>query len=276
MLPPVLPPDPVPPAAAPPDRVPPRATLEKPEGDVLPDRLPAPAPPAQVEARSPTEPAQPPLVEALRLFLDNRPALALEPLKAYDQANQELLLLLLPLSARLTEGSVQKANPQEVGYFMEQLDGVVVTLRPRAALVIDKMCFCEDIKAFGVYEPTADKPTYRPGDWAKVYIEVRNFSSQKREDAPGQTIYATALKSSLEILDGRRQKVFPRGPDGFVLHRVGPDKSRTLRHDYFDTCEFKVPELPRGSYTLWLQVEDLATGRTARRSLDFDVRNPGL
>jgi len=273
-LPPGLPPDPLPPPSAVADKPSGGARLDPPAEEGAPARLPMPAaPPA--EAKPPGEPTEPPLVEALRSFLDSRPADAVASLKTYDKDNQELLLLLLPVASRLTEGSVEKANAQEVAFFMEQVNAVLLAMRPRAALVIDKMCFCKWIQTFGVYEPTPDKPTYRPGDWAKVYVEVRNFSSEKREDAPGQTFYVTSLESSAEILDGRRNKVWPQGPGRQPLQRLGPDRSRTLRHDYFDNCYFKVPELPPGSYTLWIQVEDVATRRTARRSLDFDVRYAG-
>src|SRR5262249_13919349 len=58
-------------------------------------------------------PADPPLVEALRLFLKGQAAEALNRLPNCDKTNQELLILLLPLVARLSETSLDHLSPKD-------------------------------------------------------------------------------------------------------------------------------------------------------------------
>jgi hypothetical protein len=49
------------------------------------------------------------------------------------------------------------------------------------------------------------------------------------------------------------------------------DQSQSLRRDCFNWCAFDLPDCPPGMYTLKLKVIDVPTGRTALRSLDFQV-----
>src|SRR5262245_58118278 len=106
-------------------------------------------------ADKPEKPQKPeePLVAALRCFLEKRPDEAPEHLKDYDKANQEMLKALLPLAVRLTEGSLDGAQPQEMAALADQLHGLSLPLRRRATLRIAKMCFCREIQRFGRYEP---------------------------------------------------------------------------------------------------------------------------
>jgi hypothetical protein len=217
-----------------------------------------------------------PLVEALRCFLNKRPAEAVELLRHYDKANQEALLALLPLAVRLTEGNLDKASPEELAAAVEQLQSLTLAFGRRAAMRIDKLCFCREIRRFGVYEPLPDAcPAFRAptdgrrGELIRVYAEVRNFSSEAQPP-----YYVTQLASTVRI--------YPQGKQGepvwwYDFH-VQPDRSRTRRQDYFINYEFCVPSnLPPGHYTLWIEVKDKLSQppRTARRSLDFQVTAGG-
>ena len=244
-------------ALPPPDRAP--------EKFIATQMTPEPAPPAE---QQPVK--EPPLITALRCVIEHRSEEARNWLEHLDKGNQELLLCLLPLTARLGEESAQKADGQDVAYLVDRMESVLVPLRSRAELLIGSMCFCSQIRLFGDYEPLPEPYVFHAGERAMVYVELRNFSSQKCESRPGQVTYVTRLETSAEILH-HREKVWPLGPERFVFHRDGPDVSRTLRTDYFDNCRFPVPDLPPGEYTLWIQVEDVPTKRTVRRSLDFRV-----
>jgi hypothetical protein len=65
--------------------------------------------------------------------------------------------------------------------------------------------------------------------------------------------------------------------DGRIVWHLGfddrehPDLSQTQRHDFFNNYSFHVPRIPPGLYTLWLQVMDVPTGRSAEHTLDFRV-----
>lgn len=222
-------------------------------------------------------PDDPPLLAALRCFLDKRPEDAVSRLKGFEQANQEMLLSLLPLAARLTEGSVNRMNTQEMGALLDGLNQIQTNLQPHAPLAIQKICFCRAIATFGVYEPLPPEHRFRRGDRVQVYVELRNFTSQEIKLPSGYSKHVIDLVSSAEILDVAGNKAWPHP---IVFQRKGPkaDESLTRRQDYFDNYGFYVPDIPPGLYTLWIQVEDRGTNppRTVRGSLDFHVTNlPG-
>lgn len=206
---------------------------------------------------------EPPLLAALRCYLNRRPTEAVQQLERYDRPNQEMLLALLPLASLLTETSLNKANPQQVAAVMAQLQSLLVPLRKRADLVIDKMCFCSRIDRFGVYEPLPPDYAFRPGERVELYVEVQNFTSE-----PDGPRYVTRLISSAEIKDFAGEIV----QQYELKDKEKPDYSRTPRHDFYNKYTIPLPhDLRPNSYTLWIVVTDVPTGRTDRRSLDFRV-----
>lgn len=230
-----------------------------------PPRLPPPEPPAQPAPLTPRPPEEPPLVAALRCFLDRRPDDALKFLQRYDKVNQELFLCLLPLLARLAEDNLDREDPQEVAQVVEQLENLLLPLRPRAALTINQICFCRRIEKFGTYEPLPRDHVFRPGERVQVYVELRNFSSQFVDP-----FYVTRLKSSLEIHDYNGAMVWRQDcPED----RTRADQSRTPRQDYFHNYQITLPQIPQGPYTLWVKVVDVGRipHRETKRSLDFRV-----
>jgi hypothetical protein len=236
----------------------------------LPDNPAAGVPPEvealpliQVNPESPrTQAEDPPLVVALRCFLDKRPAEAVHLLERYDKVNQELLLCLLPVAARLSGGNLAQASPQEMTNLVNQLEGLLPPLRSRAELLLDKMCFCSWIGGYGRYEPLAEGHSFHVGEPVQVYVELQNVSNQLRGEA-----YVTQLASSVIIFDLAHHKVWQHD----FGDRDYRDLSQTLRHDYFNNCRFCVPEIPPGQYTLCIEVQDVSTKRIAKRSLDFRV-----
>jgi hypothetical protein len=208
-----------------------------------------------------------PLVAALRCCLSNRPAEAMSWLERYDKRSQDLLLCLLPLAARLAEVDLPHASPQEVAAILAQLHSAMAPLRLRAALSISKMALCRHIEKFGSYEPFPSHYAFRPNEPVHLYAELQNFSSE----AQGP-FYLTRLSGRVEIRDVH----------GALAHRLDiregdqVDLSRTLRQDFFIHCSFRIPPLlPPGAYTLWIQVTDTPTQRTAERGLDLYVAPGG-
>ena len=241
---------------------------------------PPPQPPPEVKPASAAEPAPPPppaprppdapLVAALRCVLEKHPAEAMPLLSRYDKADQDLLLALLPLAARIGEGELERISPEEMAAILDQLHALTLALRPRAALALDKMCFCRQINNFGQYEPLPpDHPFQagggdRPGERVQVYVEVKNFTSRQCGQA-----YETALWSELEILNAQKQQEW-------VWRRREVVRSQSPWQDYFINFQFNVPRLPQGLYTLRVTVRDEAAPagaapRTATGSLDFQV-----
>src|SRR5205814_216746 len=90
----------------------------------------------------------------------------------YDQPNQELLLCLLPLAKRLTEGSLHQASRSEMTAIVEQLQNLAEPLRPRAELLMDKICFCEGVKRFGVYMPLPEDHAFQAATARSLLFRV--------------------------------------------------------------------------------------------------------
>jgi len=223
---------------------------------------PRPLPPT-VEAVKP--PIDPPLLAALRCLLEKRSGDAVGQLLQYDKPTQDLLLCLLPALARLGEGGLDQATPEELAHLMAQLESALASLRPRSALVIDKMCYCRDIDRYGVFEELPEQHPFRPGELVEVYVAVRNYTTTQHGDH-----FEIRLASSLEIKDGDK----PAQPEKKPVAREHLDRSRVPRHDHFFSYRFYVPEnLPPGRYTLQIKIADQlsTTKREAQRGLDLRV-----
>lgn len=211
--------------------------------------------------------AEPPVVAALRCFMDRRPDAALEQLARYDAENQDILLHLLPLTARMAEGPISQADPQELAAVIDQMQGVIMALRPRAALVMDKVCFCRQVRKFGVYESLGEKPSFRRGELVEMYCEVRNIACERTTGAQGE--YRTHLQNSLEIREIRDPV------RGFRIQRETKkaDLCHTPQHDYYLHYSFAIrDDMKPGPYVLTVEVVDVPTGRKINRKLEFVVR----
>jgi hypothetical protein len=227
-----------------------------------PQRLPEPV------VKTKAKPVQDPtIVAVLRCFLDKRPAEAVRLLDQYDKPTQDLLLCLLPLVARFSEGSVQKADPQETLAALTQLNSVADQLRPRTPLLLDKLFFCKAIKKFGVFEPYEENHAFEPGECVELYVEVQNFSY-----ARSGSRFVVQLDSTIDIRE-YNGNLFRRLPS--ILGRDHPKITQTEPHDLSNHYAFWVPrDIPSGRYTLHLYVTDGLTGRGAEKTVDFRVVAP--
>lgn len=252
--------------------------LLPPERPVVPKPPPKPEPPITsakpLEAAAPVRPPvkEPVLITALRAYLDGRHSAAFALLSQCPPENQELLLRLFPLLERLTDVGREPAGP-EWGVIANQLETALISLRARAELSIEKLCFVSHCNGFGMYDPLPAAHQFEPGQRVKLYVEVRNFSNTTRRGPDGRERYAINLAGRIEIRDfnGHTLKTIP-------VQREQRNESLSPWHDYCDVYNFWLPrDLPPDSYTLVVQVTDEATKRAAKpRTLDFHVgNNPG-
>jgi hypothetical protein len=234
---------------------------------------------------TPPRPAAPmpqpkdPLVSALASFRENRPDEAKKQLETFDPQTREVLAVCLPFLSQFVEQKAADSRPGDWTKLLEQLDHLALLVRPRAALSMEKMCFCRSITRFGDYEPLPAEHDFerasdgRPGELVRVYGELRNVASVKHGEYSETTLACTLLlKDAQEHIVWRQDRP------------AESERSRSPRQDCFLSCHFYVPPwLPVGDYTLWIEVKDL-TGlntdeppphRKARRSLVFRVRNGG-
>ncbi len=179
----------------------------------------------------------------------------------------------------MTKRKLEDLSPEEVRTLQEQLDNLLLVLRSRADLVIDRMCFCESINGYGDFKALPEDHIFRagnsqmPGEPVQVYVQLRNLGCKKRQDKHKGCYFETRLSSSVEILDKKRNRVWYYD----FQDRNHPLVCCSARNNYFNNYTFAVPRsLPPGDYTLAIQVRDLSTaedGRVARKELPFRVGN---
>lgn len=223
----------------------------------------APLPPSVIPTNDP------PLVAAVRAYLDGKPDAAVKHLEALDKPNQELMLQLIPAVVRASQLDLPNASPTEIGMLAEQLREPAEALASRAPLVLDRVCFCRWVKNFGRYEPLPDRHVFRAGSLAELYVEVRNAPSVAVNSSTEGDGYVTRLACTLRVTDAagnivpltdRNRHAVP------ALTETKRDFTRSPIRDYFLLFRFPVPVQP-GSYDVTVKVHDPAGGREVTRTL---------
>lgn len=224
-------------------------------------------------ALAPVEAKDRPEVIALRFLLDKHPLDALDALKKYNKRTQDTLLALLALTARVSEGGLDKASPDERAALLDQLSQAMTALRAPKPLSIEKMCYCRYIRNYGLYDPLRDDQVFaggvdmKPGELVELYVEARNFVNRRNGE-----FHEVSLAGRLEIHDDVRHELVWRHDFPAQV-----DHSRTPRQDYFLNYWFCVPpRMEPGSYRLTLSLRDTnAAGKEEQwmtsRSLPFHV-----
>ncbi|MCI0379660.1 MAG: hypothetical protein L0215_18810 [Gemmataceae bacterium] len=234
-------------------------------------------PPKLLPEEIKVEPKREPLVDALACMLDNRNAEALQHLQKYDASAQEVYLQLLPVLAVLAKKKLDQLSAAEVAVLHEALARLNVTLRPRTKLVIDNMCFVENIKEMGKFKRLPDNygfiapsPNLKlAGGYFHVYLELKNFSSILRDGG-----FETRLNTSAEIrskdADPQSKPIF----EVFFHDKNKPVRFLTMRHEFIYPLFLPVPVLPPGNYVFTVKIADETipdNRRVASKSLDFRI-----
>jgi hypothetical protein len=219
--------------------------------------------------------ADPPLVAAVRAYLDNRPDLALEHLRALDKPNQELMLQLIPAFVQAARMNLAQPSSVDVGMLVAQLEAPnspLAALAAKAPLFVDKAMFCRDIRGFGRYTPFQDQATLKTGQIVFLYVELRNTPSVRTATAADGEVFETALDCTLQIQDARGgvvelfdQKAMKLVP---ILHDPKRDLTRSPIRDYFIAFQFPVPVKP-GDYAVTVGVHHAPTHRAVSRTMRF-------
>jgi hypothetical protein len=220
-----------------------------------------------------------PLVAALTCFLkqeDPKAAAeeAIRHLDRYGDATKEWFRRVLPIMARLTRTGLDQLPQEEIALMQDQIETLLLTLRARSTLAIEKMCFCADIDADGKHKPLPEAHAFlpacgdRPGEQVLLYVELRNVGSIRKG-----TCYETRLSGVV--------KIHPEGADAGSAPAYSrnlkaqnrPLRTPTLCNDYFHSYCFYLPSMPAGKYVLTLEVTDETTQppRTAVKKLPFVV-----
>lgn len=218
-------------------------------------------------------PPDPPLITAIRAYIENRPDDAVKHLKSLDKSNQELMLQLIPALVRASQVDLSRATPHEIGVLAGQLDAPAAALATRGPLFVEKACFCRWVKNFGRYDPLPDRHSYPPGALAELYLEVKNVPSEPTTSPPEGEGYVTRLACTLQLRDpsgvvvellDQSRKAVP------ALAETKRDFTRSPIRDYFLLFRFPVPGKP-GEYKVVVEIRDPATGRAVSKTLTLRV-----
>jgi hypothetical protein len=223
--------------------------------------------------------AEPPLLAAMRAFIDGRQERAFEHILALDKPNQDLVLALLPVLSR--GAMTDLANDAvAVAKLVDQLRLAAEQLEPKAVLRVQAL-FCRTVWAFGRYDPWPKNQPYRPNEHAHLYLEVRNLVSQAAVGPRGES-YLTHARVSVEIRDAYDNPVPRRDLEDYrrwvnVVHFDKKIPSRTPIQDFHVIYSFPVPATP-GVYKVTIEVRD-ATDSTGLRAvktppIEFTVAGP--
>ena len=246
--------------------------------------LDVPPPPAGVPGSfgvvmHPHDLPEPPLLAGFRAYLENRPDDAIRSLQPLDRANQEFALAVMPLLLRGTQVNFAAADPNEIAVMVDQFRSVASQLEGKAALRVDKVAFYrEKVAGFGQYEPWPEGEPYKPGDLAKLYVEIRNLGSEPAAGPRGQG-FVTRAVISLEVRDASGKLVDQIDPTDYrrrvtVARCEETDFTHSPLHDYYRTYRIVLPAQP-GVYKVTVEVKDSAGKRTARsQPVQFMVSGP--
>jgi len=218
-----------------------------------------------------------PSVQVLRALLDHRSEEEInEQLQGYDPITREAMLTLLMSIAQLQQsGGVERMSARDLAACMDRLHTLTASMRGRAQLILERMCFCRSIKNFGDYTPLSpENVSFQPGEVVHIYVQVRNISSRRLRDK-----YVTVLKGRFEISDENNRE---KPPTITWASQPREDVSASPRQDYYINFQFRVPlNCPAGLYTIRIFVEDwtnsppeakdVPESRIAQRTLDFRV-----
>ena len=162
----------------PPGAVAPPSPIQPPQSSTS-LKIPEPAtivvPPAAIAPATNNETI---LIQSLKAFQNNRPAEAAELLKQLDSTNQEVLMFLMPLMVRLSEGNVNSLPPDELAMLIDRLQMASSMLKSKAALRVDRACFCRGVRKFADVDPFEPHHEFRPGDMVFLYAELKNFTCE--------------------------------------------------------------------------------------------------
>ncbi len=211
-----------------------------------------------------------PLITALRSYLDNRQDSAIDHLSRFDKPNQELLLILLPLTAEAQNADLSGGTPKDPAMLMNYLEDATAMVARIAPLIVKKTCFVGSVVQYGMYEPLPAGYRFLPGGMAMLYVEIGNVPSVPT----GSDGFATKLVRTVQIHDANGKvveqydKVEKRQTTQITF--TEPIVTRSQVHDFFVKFEMTLPDKP-GKYTLTFEVRDPVNARKVRKTVDFHV-----
>ena len=232
--------------------------VEAPQGAVTLENLTR-----HYEALAKAHPQDVELARSLRFlhFLSGNDAGSLEAIPGLPPDDQNLWhwMMASMIAARDRVPGMSRAD--QAAEVLEDLERVQTILKKEAPLELGAVRFCHEISTFGDYQPV-EVNRFKSGEQAKLYAELRNFSTDKGDDG----LYRVRLNVSLSL----------ERPDGTSVWQSAPpgveDKCRSPRQDFFLRVHFPIPkEIPAGNYVFRATFEDLAAHKQAGARINVEI-----
>jgi hypothetical protein len=201
------------------------------------------------------------LVRAMRALQMNKPDEAIECLKGYDSASQQVIMSLLPPLVRLSSSNLDQIKAEEFDILLEQINRAPNILRPRASLQANNVRLCREVHNFAHVEPFGGEHQYRPGDIVYLYMELVNFSCTPNPKGG----FSIVVSSGLELRDAAGKVVWQADPKDI------PDSVSTPPQDYYRNFRLCVPSVSPGNYRLTIRTTDRPTGREVTKSVEMRI-----
>ena len=215
----------------------------------------------------------PPLVAALRAFLDERPEDAVGHLRGMKSSNEELMLQLIPTIVHASRIDMETSSAGQMGMLAEELERAMRAVAARSPMVIKKAVFCRWVEGYGRYGPFPDDQLFQAGSPVELYAEIGNIPSVPISKENGSTKYVTHLEWTLQLRDATGNVVETQDQNRrpvLKLRQSRREETQSQIRDYFMKFVFIVPSEP-GSYTVTFEVTDQAH-RSVSKTMGFRVR----
>ncbi|MFV1965656.1 MAG: hypothetical protein ACC628_09560, partial [Pirellulaceae bacterium] len=199
----------------------------------------------------------------LRLLhvISNHRDQAIEPIEGLTEDEREywkhlLYSLLVSLDADDMHASSRRAT-----LALRDLRAASDHLSNISTLDVKGLTFCPQVYSFGrVVE--YDSHTFSPDQEVLLYVEVDNFAVEQKGDQ-----YETHLTAEYSLFDSRGVRV------ANVALPSDKQLCNNRRRDYFIAYPLSLPgDIPPGSYTLQLTIEDVIGKKSNLATIDFRIR----
>jgi hypothetical protein len=185
---------------------------------------------------------------------------ATKPIAGLQPAEQEYWKhQMFELADMLSDRHV--GDTRRYGLALHALDEATARLSELSSLSLRSTAFCKSVRDFGSVE-RFDRLDFTRNQEVLLYVEVRNFTSQKVND----TTFETELQGSYRVVDrsgaSKAERVLP----------LDKQTCANRRRDYYIAYRLFIPaELEPGAYTLELTIEDKKAEKSTNARVDFNV-----
>ena len=177
-----------------------------------------------------------------------------------------LATLLESGSANADSATFQNSQRATTDRTLEHLRQAIHQLSPDANLQIENVALCREVNGYGQFE-TFKTNEFLPKQQVLIYCELENFVSVTVTSG-NDTKYETEFKGSFTILNEQQQAVYQHE------YSAVRDIGQRRRRDFYMYFPMTIPQLPSGSYSLQLEIEDLKGNKagTLEKPLPFVIR----